>query len=356
MGVTMKKLYSVILILIVLTGCSNQSNSKYNELSSEYDKLELKNKSLEETLSSLKSDIHILKSEIERQKLREFKQFTSDIVFVWNDTPFGKPRKYFDEWLNQLELKYDYFNDGFNPKILTEEEVKELDEFNNIFNKEYSVYDINKFVGKTNARLSIVDRDGYEGVEPVMVYNNPSIEGIFISGEYNHTPREINTILDTTSSNVDDHIILDNPNLLQRYSELGKNIVPDNMEIVITHIIECDLDGDDKLERIVKYSNAPKDNHYISENWFKLDFSNYYTIIVLFDDNYQLVDYVHNITNINDKMAYMNLFTDISYILDIDDDGEMEIISIKPQWEGVTIFVDNLMKYDRRIEGDTYYY
>ncbi len=73
---------------------------------------------------------------------------------------------------------------------------------------------------------------------------------------------------------------------------------------------------------------------------FELDFSSYYTIIVVFDDSYQLVDYVHNIRNIIDKMAYMNLFTDIGYILDADNDGEMELIFIKPVWEGVTIFVD----------------
>ncbi len=65
--------------------------------------------------------MHILKSEMEQQKLTKFKQFTSDIVFVWNDTPLGKPRKYFDDWLNQLQMKYDNFNNDFDSKVLTEE-------------------------------------------------------------------------------------------------------------------------------------------------------------------------------------------------------------------------------------------
>ncbi|MCT4597956.1 MAG: hypothetical protein N4A50_08805 [Vallitalea sp.] len=346
----MKKLFSIILIVVLFTGCSNELNSKYNELNSEYAKLELKNISLEESLSSLKS-------EFEQQKLSEFKKSTSDIVFIWNGVPFGRSWKYFDEWLNQLNLQYDNFNNVFNPKMLTEEEQKELEAFNNIFNKEYYAYDYNnKFMGKTNATLSIGEYDGYEGVEAKMVYDNTTLDGIFVSGKYNHIPRDINRILDTTSSDIEKHIIPDNPNLLDRYMELGKHIVPNNMETVITKIIECDLDGDNELEKIVRYSNAPEESDYLSENWFELNFSKYYTIIVILDTNYELIDYIHNIRNINDNMAYTNLYTDIEYILDVDNDEEMEIISIKPGWEGVTIFVDNLIKHDRRIEGDTYYH
>lgn len=353
----MKKLYVIIFIVVLVTGCSSVVKLKFNKLASEYDKLERENKSLEETLRSLETDVDILKSQIDQKNnaltvLKE--QVTNDTIFVWNDVPFGRSLENLYKWLNSIESSYGYFKDGFEFENLKDEDVEMLYNFRSIFNKEYSVYCDDKLVGRTKGRLLIVDEDGYEGVEPVVSFDTTNLEGIFLSGDYDHMPRKVNRILDTTSVDVKDYVLTNNVNIVEKFTELGKKIVPNNMDIVITQIIECDLDGDGRLEKIVNYSNAYKDRSYIEENWNEHVYSNYYTIIVVFDDNYQLVDYVHNIIDIETKIDYSILFTDISYILDVNNDSRMELISIQPVWEGVLIHVDSLRKYKRRIEGDIY--
>ncbi|WP_066498261.1 hypothetical protein [Abyssisolibacter fermentans] len=388
----MKKFIGVIFIVILLTGCSNELELKYIKLSFDYDKLVIKHKELKETLKSIESDNNALNLKIVQKdkdllslekELEVYKQEydklikksqkeialinsventcdNRNIVFGCDDILIGVPEEFFYNCFyrnifdNEDYIKvedYDKFKNGFSPKFMQKvEESKKFDDIKQLFNKEYSIYNDNKFICKINGRLSINDR-----YEPILVFDNPNLEGFYISGDYNHIPRKVNTILDVTSQDTEKHILTENPKIIEKFYKLGKNIVPNNMDIVITQIIECDLNGDGKLEKIVNYSNAYKDYNHICDFWSDINYSKYYTITTLFDDNYQLIDYIHNIINIEDVKEYGKLFSQIIYIIDIDNDNKMEIISKQSGWGGTTYFIDNLNMNDRKIEGEIYY-
>ncbi|GKX29183.1 hypothetical protein SH1V18_16630 [Vallitalea longa] len=353
----MKKLFIIITIIVLLTGCTNSMEEKYNDLNTKYNELKEEKELMLEELQTKESDVQITDQENIAMDILE-KQTASEIVFTWSNegAPFGESIEYFNEWLQELQQKHEYFNDGFSLDVLSDSEVEMLNIFKHLCEKEYSVYANNELLGKTNGKLSIGEYDGYEGVEAIMTYDNPNLHGLFVTGDYNHIPTKVNTILDTTSENDKNHIVPESSERVEKYKEVGKNIVPSNMEVNITQIFEGDLDADGKIERIVNYSNAPKDSDDIAGNWNNIDFTKYYTIIVALDENYQLIDYVHNIINIEDNMVYSNLFTTIDYFLDMDNNGEMEIISIKPSWESAYLYVDKILKYERRVQGKIYFF
>ena len=129
--------------------------------------------------------------------------------------------------------------------------------------------------------------------------------------------------------------------------EKGKTIVPNNLDIEIVQIIKCDLyDADRKSEIIVNYSNvykAPEDAYLKKE-----EFNKYYTAVVVFDENYNVIDYIHNIFDIYSHDGFPFLYTRVNYILDLNNDNFMDIISESRGYEGGSpVYVDRLSRINR---------
>lgn len=234
----------------------------------------------------------------------------------------------------------DYDNE-INTKLMNSiENDKSFTEIKKLTNKNYSVYNEDGKIGDFYGKYS----QGWFSKYCVK-FDDKKANGLFISGGYNAVPRKVNKLV---SFRIDDNgkytSIKNGDYNISQLIEIGKKLVGREDGIVISQVYECDMDGDNKIEKIVNYNNAFSDEKKISENYMKMkkeDYEKYYSVIAVLDENNNVIDYIQDMPrfNIDEPGDFVgfggDLFSSVNYICDIDNDNNMEIITHIPQWEGV---------------------
>lgn len=136
---------------------------------------------------------------------------------------------------------------------------------------------------------------------------------------------------------------------------MGKTIIGNDKEIIITQLIECDINNDSALEKLVTFNNAIDNKEYILENWTTISTEDYYSISVVLDEKNNLLGYLFDIRDVKDSMLIGNFLSEIIYILDVDNDSDYEVITLVPGWEGLDYNIHNISLQNFKIESETFY-
>lgn len=253
---------------------------------------------------------------------------------------------------NNLTFGENDYKDDINTKLLNLiENDKNYAEIKKITNKIYSVYNEDGKVGEFYGKYTQGWFSQYR-----INFDEKNADGLFISGDYNHMPRKIKILVSLRNDQRNYFTISNVDYKDKQLIEVGKKLLSRKDGIVISQAYECDLNGDNKIEKIVNYNNAFSDANKISENYMNMkkeDFEKYYAVIVVLNENNEVIDYIQNrpcfaIESVKDFVAYGgDLFTKVGYICDIDNDNNMEITSMLSAWEGVgyrfTKLINNML-------------
>lgn len=268
----------------------------------------------------------------------------NEIIFGDNSIVLSNNRKLTDS----IQKKIEDNKISFEPLDSMEEKLMELIEkderFKDIKNRaniKYSVYNIDKKIGEFEGKFTY--RFGAGGGYAVH-FDDKSVTGFFINGNYNHMPRKVDVYVNVEKDENKHYTIKKYKDYNEKDVESAvENQIGPDKKIVIAQLFECDLNGDGKIEKIVNYNNALEDAGEIYENYMNVkegDYDNYYAIIVLLDEYNKVIDYIQDKPHfvINSASDYVDrggeIFTSVGYLLDVDNDNIMEVISFLQFWEG----------------------
>jgi hypothetical protein len=359
--------------------------SEINNLSSSLSNLEEKNKELlgnnsmyrkhleeqkdylnelEDTQSDINTESFYSKFYKYKYKLNE-KNIKDEIIFGIHygakesdggtNTLMGKNSSFLHNSVYNNDWQVDNDSDLFNGKWYSIE-IKELiankqkyEALRELANKKYTFYSIDKKLFETNGSLTI-----NEWLEPFMLFDNPNETGFFISGNYNHIPRDVNVVVNM-EYNDDKYDIVKYDDSIDLNSIISA-IEPESNNASITQLIECDINGDGKLEKIVNINNTYDDYNYITTNWYELDYDGYMAKLIILDEHNNIIQYIDSIDekDIKDPMEVCRLFPEILYVIDMNNDGVFEIITEAPIWEG-TCYVLNKVNIELKSISQDFY-
>ncbi len=253
-----------------------------------------------------------------------------------------------DFW--QVGKRSDLFNGKWHSEpireLIANEEKYAL--YRELANKEYIFYGLGKKIIQSDGSLTITEHG-----DPFMVFDQSSQSGLFISGSYNHMPRDVNILVNMgfdgeayTINQYSDSIDID---------AMVKAIAPDIKNASITQLIECDINGDGKLERIVNINNTYAKYKNIANNWYDWDYTGYMAKLVILDEANKLIVNIDVNEKLKDPLEVGSLFPTIHYIIDVDNDGIFEIITEDPVWEGTHYVLNRINVEEKVIEQKLYY-
>ncbi len=229
----------------------------------------------------------------------------------------------------------------------------------NTTNTMYSLYSldgkIGEYYGKYTQQLT-------EHFVDYIIFDEDAPDGFFISGTQNHMPRPVKVFVNCKLSAKERDFEI---RKLREFDEgklieVGRQLIGDEREVVIAQYLECDLNNDQKAKKIVNYNNFisdPNVDDYLIGGQPKNSWQEkYYSILVILDDQYQPLGFIQNMPNflgIDNLQAYEIGQTAVQYLVDIDDDNQMEVISFRRGWEYddylfSKLTADNVKSYYRR--------
>ncbi len=269
-------------------------------------------------------------------------------LLMGRNATFLHENLYNNDW--QIDKMPDLFNGKWHSEpireLIANEEKYAL--YRELANKEYTFYGLGEKLLASGGSLTISERG-----EPFMVFDQPSQSGFFISGSYNHIPRDVNILVNMefdgeayTVNQYSDSIDLD---------AMVKAIAPDMKNASITQLIECDINGDGKLERIININNTYAKYNHITNNWYDLDYSGYMAKLVILDEANNFIVNIDVNEKLEEPMEVGSLFPTIHYIIDVDNDGVFEIITEDPIWEGTHYVLNRINVEEKVIEQELYY-
>jgi len=337
----------MVLVIISLIGCES---NKINESKLEEFKEEIKNK--DAAIQNKNEEIKVLKEDISN-KDETIKDLQDDIVALNKEF-----NKIVDETIvygigriigpSQKRLYY-LTSEIFNKHNITlgfdnsEKAILDLIENDNRFinikrlaNTKYSMYSIDKKIGEAYGKYTWLHDD--------ILFDNEINDNFYISGDYNHMPRKVDVIINSIYDgknnakivkykDYDESVIID----------IGKLVIGKDREIVISQLFESDLDGDGKIEKIVNFNNAIEETEEIMKNYStKKDYEKYYAVVMIIDESNQNYDFIQmkSSFDIKSDKDYVNngglLYTYVKNILDVNNDNKMEVVTERPEWEGIS--------------------
>jgi len=338
----------IIILLLNLMGCANNEEvilELQNKLDLSEKTISKKQLGIDKGLSDIEKLNKVVvgleeELKITNEKLKsEDVKLTSPYIAQIDGRLIGEFSRPLSQWAYGLVNKYNFFSTLVEDK-LNEEELKILRKYERFLNQTYYVYNNNKFIGETKGTL--IFKDFAYGPEPILSFDK-ELEGIYIAGSSNHLPNNVETIYDITFEDKKEHILTDDEEFFKKILEKGKDIVPNNLDVDIAQIIKCNLyDSDRRSEIIVNYSNVYKDGVDVYENHEEPN--NYYTVVVLLDENLNVKDYIHNMYGIDSYDGLSLYYTHVSHVLNLYDRGSvMQIISESLGYEGGNLYyVDRL--------------
>lgn len=208
-------------------------------------------------------------------------------------------------------LEFD--NTSMSKQLITYMELS--DENKARYNTTFYNYENKKYVGTSNGKFNET-YEAYEGVAWV-----EGVKEVAFSKEFNALPRKQKLLSDLPDELLD---------IKDRYCDID--------------VVEVDLDGDNKLEYVVRAT--------YDETLFRVTDQPYYaySVVKVFDSKFNEIATLAEIENgfwFGDIRADNKVFIereDIN-IIDVDDDGIMEIIVLLPIYEGG--FEMSIVKYNK---------
>lgn len=247
---------------------------------------------------------------------------------------------------NKFEGNYDNI---IKERIQNEEGLATIKQ---LANKKYSFYNLEQKIMETKGYVTM---GGFENAS--MVFDNPKEEGLFISGDYDHMPRPITVKINTVrkEDSYDRYDVVQYDETVNT-NEIIKAIGLDMEGLSITQLIECDIDGDNKMEKIVNINNSFENDKYIIENYTDIDYTDYMVKIVILNENNEIITTIEEfIPRNNGAPPLGELFAIVHYVIDADNDGTYEIISETPTWEGTHYIVNQIDIKNKSLSQSKHY-
>jgi hypothetical protein len=206
-------------------------------------------------------------------------------------------------------------------------------------NTMYSLYSLDGKIGEYYGKYT---QQLIEHFVDYIIFDEDAPDGFFISGTQNHMPQPVKVFVNCKLSAKERDLEIrklrefDEEKLL----EVGRQLIGEEREVIIAQYLECDLNNDQKVEKIVNYNNFISDpdvDEYLIGDQPKNSWQEkYYSILVILDDHYQPLGFIQNMpdfSGIDNLQAYEIGRTAVQYLVDIDNDNQMEIISFRRGWE-----------------------
>ena len=206
-------------------------------------------------------------------------------------------------------------------------------------NTMYSLYSLDGKIGEYYGKYT---QQLLEHFVDYIIFDEDAPDGFFISGTQNHMPRPVtvfaNCKLSAKGRDFKTQKLREFDE--EKLMEVGRQLIGDEREVVIAQYLECDLNNDQKVEKIVNYNNfipdLDVDKNLIGDQSKNSWQEKYYSILVILDDHYQPLGFIQNMpdfSGIDNLQAYAIGRTAVQYIVDIDNDNQMEVISFRLGWE-----------------------
>jgi len=272
------------------------------------------------------------------------KKYSNTPIYGLYSIIFSSTRDFNDK-IKELsaQIGYEPEEEGWNkPDDVLQSLIESDPLFQEIKSTTNTMYSLYSLEGKIGEYYGQYTRQPPEYFVDYILFDEDAPDGFFISGTQNHMPRPVKVLVNCKLSAKERDFEI---RKLQDFAEeklldLGRQLIGDEREVVIAQYLECDLNNDQKIERIVNYNNFipdPDVDEYLigaeDNSWQK----KYYSIQVILDEDYQPLGYIQKMPDfsgiIYDLGAYDNGQTAVQYIVDIDNDGQMEIISFQRGWE-----------------------
>ena len=273
------------------------------------------------------------------------KKSSNTPIYGLNSIIFTSTRDFNDqieELLSQIEyereeLRWTKPDDALMSLIETDPLFKEIKSTTNTMYSLYSLEGkIGEYYGKYTQQLT-------EHFVDYIIFDENVPDGFFISGIKNHMPRPVKVFVNFKPKTKESDCAIEK---LQDFDEeklleVGRQLIGDEREVVIAQYLECDLNNDQKVEKIVNYNNFLSDpdvDEYLQDRESESIWQEkYYSILVILDDEYQPIGFIQSMpdfSGLDDNLqAYQIGETVVQYIVDLDNDEQMEIISFARGWE-----------------------
>lgn len=199
-------------------------------------------------------------------------------------------------------------------------------------NVKYSIYSLEGKLGVYDGKAT---RDYINHCYHYIVFDKNVPKGLFVTGEQNRMPRPIQVYINF-KYNDEKRAILNNLKEFDKQSiiNVGKSILGNERELQIVQYIECDLNGDGKVEKIVNFNNVVNNKTFDDEilNIEKSEGieNKYYAVVVILNEDNSVYQFIHkriNLKGLDYQSVFHETFFNVEYICDLNGDSIMDVLS-----------------------------
>lgn len=343
----LKKMGILVLVIFLVTGCTNELEETYAELENEIERYEnvqrkfdnqteqlteltVQLQSKNEEIKALKRELSIIEDNIDESELN----VSADNLFIQK---MGDRLSL--EIMGFNQVVYEVNNrESINLGIMLDDSLNWLDgsvlgnyEYKNMFRDSEllsGLYEGDYYFYQQNGEVSLVQGAFEDGDQVNIRLDNIHEPGIYTSYEGDFIPRDVETHVWFKDKDVDFEVIIE--------SELDTELIKYRLGMVSLDIVQaytCDLNGDGSQETIINMNDSFANKDFIFKNYMDTDLTAFSSSILILNSEYEVLCDVLT-AHVLDSMEVGSLFSSINMIFDYDENGQFELLITKPIWEG----------------------
>ncbi len=333
MNKTIKRSISIFMILIILSACSNLYTPVVDN-QSEAVETQVMDSSSPDNISQDTEETYI-KSQEEKQSQEEWVRSMNFVSYVSEKSNYS------------VELYESALLGEQEGGSYREEDFEKNDVLINGFNGDYYLYKQDGEVERVYAEVEF-------GLQAFLALSEVSDAGLLTNREGNYIPYPVTTYINYIYNHNAEYEITTTEGIEEDVDAIKKALGMEDFDIV--QYYACDLNHDGQIEKIITINNSIRNNDYIAENWYDMDFKNYENRILILNQKNEIIQTIDETKNIEDQMEGGSLFNNISFICDIDLDGTMDIIFENAGYEGGTVDVWHFDEQLNVLSKDSHYW